>query len=294
VTQAIHSASQSTFSRPFPIRASQALRQILACNPDVRHFTIETVLAALGDKTPGNTLLFFSIPGLVPIPDIVDLAGFSTVAIGSQMMAGRTAIRLPKSLLKRSVPRRSLAVAIHTILPILEKAEKFAKPRLQWATRPLARRLLGFVVFLAALTLAFPFLGYDMLHSATLLIISMGLIEKDGLAVLIGVTAAIASLLLVTGLRFSGKVFFMKAWAWIKTAAVRLGLNWLAAALKKRGLKWAQLLELKWAELLLLWNPEARQTHSAKPENAANSQVCKTTRAHLDRDVLTGPRLKAT
>ncbi len=63
------------------------------------------------------------------------------------------------------------------------------------------------VIFLLALTIAFPFIGVDMLHATSIFIISLGLNERDGLAILIGIAAAIASLVLVTGVRFSARRF---------------------------------------------------------------------------------------
>ncbi len=282
-----HSSNSAPNSAPPRAqRASRALREILTRNPKVKHFTVRRVLESLGDKSAGNTLLFFSIPGVLPVPNAAaDLVGVSAGAVAGQMMAGRAEIKLPAAILNRTVPRKSLAVAIHMILPILERAEKAVKPRWSWATHAVAQRLLGFVVFLLALTLAFPFLGFDMLHAAALFIISLGLVEKDGLAIMIGVVAAIASLLLVTGLRFSSRILFAKIGSWLKTAAMRLGLNWLAAALKKLGFKWASLLELKWAELLLLLDPEAPRagvlakptgkavTESARPQVAQRPQL---------------------
>jgi hypothetical protein len=270
-----HSRSSTRVGEPAPAqRASRALREILTRNPKVKHFTVEHILNSLGDKNAGNALLFFSIPGMVPVPDAANLVGAAAGAVAGQMIVGRTEIKLPAALLKRTVPRRSLAVAINVILPVLERAEKAVRPRWSWATHVIAQRLLGFVVFLLALTIAFPFLGFDMLHAAALFIISLGLVEKDGLAIMIGIVAAIASLLLVTGLRFSSRILFTKIVSWLRTAAVRLGLNWLAAALKKLGLKWASILELKWTELLLLWDPEAPHTRvQAKPIDKVKGAV---------------------
>ena len=106
---------------------------------------------------------------------------------------------LPKFILKRTVPRRSLAVAIHAILPLLEKAEKVSRPRWKWASHPAAQRLLGLFVFLLALAIAFPIPGFNIPQAIAIFIIGLGLVQKDGLTILIGVVAGLASLVLLGG-----------------------------------------------------------------------------------------------
>jgi hypothetical protein len=181
------------------VRTSQILREILTKNPTVKSFTVKKIVESIGDTAFGTSLMFFSIPGMLPIPGISTLMVIPTGTIAGQMIAGKKQIRLPKFILKRTVPRRSLSVAIHTILPILEKAEKVAKPRWQWASHPAAQRILGLFIFVLALAIAFPIPGFNMPQAISIFIIALGLVEKDGLTILIGVIAGLASLLLLGG-----------------------------------------------------------------------------------------------
>ena len=181
------------------VRTSQILREILTKNPTVKNFTVKQIVESIGDTAFGTSLMFFSIPGMLPIPGISTLVVIPTGTIASQMIAGKKQIRLPKFILKRTLPRRSLAVAIHTILPILEKAEKVAKPRWQWASHPAAQRILGLFIFILALAIAFPIPGFNVPQAISIFIIALGLVEKDGLTILIGVIAGLASLVLLGG-----------------------------------------------------------------------------------------------
>lgn len=187
-------------SRSAPaIRTSQILREILTKNPTVKNFTVKQIVESIGDTAFGTSLMFFSIPGMLPIPGISTLVVIPTGTIAGQMITGKKQIRLPKFILKRTVPRRSLSVAIHTILPILEKAEKVAKPRWQWASHPAAQRILGLFIFVLALAIAFPIPGFNVPQAISIFIIALGLVEKDGLTILIGVIAGLASLVLLGG-----------------------------------------------------------------------------------------------
>jgi hypothetical protein len=258
------------------IRTSQVLREILTKNPTAKNFTVKQIVDSIGASRVGTSLIFFSIPGMLPVPGTAKFRAIPAALIAGQMIAGKTEIKLPEFILRRSVPRRSLAVAIYAILPVLEMAEKAAKPRQLWASHPAVQRALGVFILLLALVIALPIFGFNVAHAASIFIISLGLTEQDGLAILIGVLAGLASLILLTGASFSLKAFQFGAVDWMKKMlkkvglkwAAKLGLKWATKFLKKRGLQWTTLLLLEWAELLL--DPEASsRINGAKPTKNA-------------------------
>jgi hypothetical protein len=185
-------------------RTSQILRDLLADNPDLQEFTVEKIVNSIGESSFGTSLMFFAIPEVVPIPipGIAAIVVIPTAVISAQMAMGQRQIRLPKFMLKKTVTRKSLAAAIHAILPFLEKVERVAKPRWKWATTPLAKRLLGVFIFILALAIAFPMPGFNMPQAISTFIIALGLVEDDGKLVAAGVLAGLASLALLGGVVF--------------------------------------------------------------------------------------------
>lgn len=189
---------------PAPLRTSQRLRALLADNPETESFTVEAIVKSLGDTSFGTALMFFAIPEVlpIPIPAISALVVLPTAVLSTQMVAGKKQIKLPAYLLKRSVPRKALAAAIFAILPVLERAEKRTKRRLQWATDPAAQRFLGMFIFLLSLAIAVPIPGFNMPQAIAIFVIGLGLVEKDGLVVAAGVLIGLASLVLLGGAIF--------------------------------------------------------------------------------------------
>jgi hypothetical protein len=185
-------------------RTSQILRDILANNPEVQDFSVELIVNSIGESSFGTSLMFFAIPEVVPIPvpGLAAIVVIPTAVISAQLASGQKQIRLPKFILKKTVPRRALAAAIHAILPLLEKAEKVAKPRWKWATTPLAKRLLGVFIFILALSIAFPIPGFNMPQAISTFIIALGLAEDDGMLIAAGVLGGLASLALLGGAVF--------------------------------------------------------------------------------------------
>jgi hypothetical protein len=245
------------------IRTSQVLREILTKNPAQKDFTVQQIVDSIGQTRAGASLVFFSIPGMLPVPGTSNLVGLPAGLIAGQMIAGKSEIKLPEFVLKRSVPRRSLTVAIYAILPVLEKAEKATKPRRRWASDPTVQRLLGVLILILAIAIAFPVLGFKAPNAASIFIIALGLVERDGLAIMIGVVAGLTSLALMAGAGVTA--LRSMTGGWVKRMLKKIGLKWATKKgfqwavrfLKKRGAQWTTLLLLEWAEMILLWEPES-------------------------------------
>ncbi len=184
------------------VRTSRILRDLLEKNPD-KSFTVQKIVDSIGGTSAfGTSLLAFSIPEVlpIPIPGLFTVVVIPTGIISAQMIAGNKHLKLPKFLLKRSIPRKALATAIHAILPFLEKTEKYVKPRWQWAVHPASKRFIGAFIFLLALAIALPVPGTNMPLAIAIFIISLGLIEKDGMMITLGILIGVASLALLGGI----------------------------------------------------------------------------------------------
>lgn len=255
-------------------RTSDLLRNILLAHPNVEVFTVGQILDTLGAERTEASLVFFSMPSIIAVPDLPSMSGVSTGLLAGQMAAGRKTTRLPKAVLNRKVPRRSLAVAIHTLAPVIEAAEKLSKPRLRWATCPLARRVLGLLLFILAVAIAFPVIGFDPLHAASVSVISLGLAEQDGLAILLGVTAGLISLALIVTSGLTAKMLKSKVVTWLRKLARKAGGKALARMCETRGwTRLAAILRFEWQDMLLWWDPERRASERRAREQAAREKA---------------------
>jgi len=179
-------------------RTSDVLKALLANNSD-EWFTVEQICAGLGTSSFGVSLLAFSIPEVVPItvPGISAIVALPTAVVSAQMIAGKKELRLPKWVLRRKVPRKALAAAIHAVLPALKRLEKGAKPRGNWASSALTQRLLGIFIFVLALFIALPIPATNMPPAIAIFVTSLGMVERDGLLICVGVLIGLASMVLI-------------------------------------------------------------------------------------------------
>ncbi|MCE0496694.1 MAG: exopolysaccharide biosynthesis protein [Methylacidiphilales bacterium] len=184
------------------MRTSKILRDLLEKNPD-KSFTVQKIVDSIGGSSSfGTSLLVSSIPEVlpIPIPGIFAIVVIPTGIISAQMIAGNKQLKLPKFILKRTIHRKALATAIHAILPFLEKTEKYVKPRWQWAVHPASRRFIGAFILLLAAAMALPVPWTNMPLAISIFIIALGLIEKDGMMITLGILIGLASLAFLGGI----------------------------------------------------------------------------------------------
>jgi hypothetical protein len=245
-------------AEPASPRTSEVLRGILTKNPGVKTFNLQRILSSIGSHRLEAALMMFSVPAIVPVPTERGTVSLSTGALACHLVAGRRTIKLPGFIRKKVVSRRALAVAIHAALPLLEAAEKVARPRWGWVSHPYARRAIGLLVFVLAIAIAEPLLGFNALHATAVFVMSFGLAEQDGLAVVIGFAVGISSLIMLAASGFSARAVRTKGAKWLRRIARRLGLRAVAALLERRGYdRLAALLSLRWSDLIMmLWDPE--------------------------------------
>jgi hypothetical protein len=244
------------------MRSSDVLRGILSNNPGVERFTVRRILRSIGSERFDVSLMIFSLPAIVPVPGPIGIVALPTGRIAFQMLRGEQQVRLPRFLLKKTVSRRALAVAIHAVLPLLEVAEKHVRPRWAWVSHDTSRRMIGLFVLTLAVAIGCPLLGFTPFHATSIFMIALGMAEQDGLAVMIGVAAGLACLALELATGTSARALRSKSARWLRKVTKKLGTTPLADVLERNGQPGlARLLRFQWTQLLLLWNPELPASH---------------------------------
>ena len=255
--------SEPAPEKPSRVRVSEILRGVLTKNPELKSFSVARILTSIGDEHVEASLVMFSVPAILPVPGARGIVAPAS-AVAFHVFSDEKQLRLPRFILRKQVSRRSLAVAIHALLPVLEAAERLARPRWRWVAHPLSRRLVGLLVFLLAVAIAYPLSGYSVLHALSIVAISLGMAEQDGLAVMLGIVAGIISLAILAGAGVTARDVRAKVMKALKKLARKLGINALTDFLNRLGYPMlAKLLTFQWTDLILWWDPEASEARRA-------------------------------
>ncbi|MEI8396613.1 MAG: exopolysaccharide biosynthesis protein [Rhodospirillaceae bacterium] len=182
-------------------RISDLLAEFRAVLPAGR-VTLADARAALGDRTIGGILLVLSIPTVMPVPlGVSVLFNLPVLLFTFEMMRqGSSEVDLPRWLAARSLSTETAARMIDGILPRLRSIERRMTPRMPHLTAEGVERWLGTICFIMAAIAITPIPLIGWVPGFGLIVISLGLIEHDGLAVAIGLGFAVMSVLVAIGL----------------------------------------------------------------------------------------------
>ena len=184
-----------TTPRQRPRRTSHLLRDFVTGHPEPR-ISLGVLRDALGDRGFGVLLFIFALPNLVPvnIPLLSAVLGLPLVLLAAQLTYGRHKPWFPRWLTERSFSREGFANVVLRSLPYLEGAERLLRPRLTVLLSWTGERLIGLAILVLALVLFLPIPFANWLPACAIAIIGLAIVEKDGLAVLVGLAVGIASL----------------------------------------------------------------------------------------------------
>ena len=201
----------STPSVPPPTdeRTSVLLRRILAELPE-NEVRIGYVVLQLRRRSFGGILIMLAALGL--LPGISFFAGLAMIVPGLQLLAGFRAPLLPRFVRQRQIDVNHLRAMGEKAAQLIERIERFVKPRWVILTFPPVPPLIGILVTGLALVVMLPLPFSNLPPAVALLCLSLGLLERDGLMILIGIVAAAIALaigVLITYLAIEGFVLFL-------------------------------------------------------------------------------------
>ncbi|MEO0486687.1 MAG: exopolysaccharide biosynthesis protein [Pseudomonadota bacterium] len=160
--------------------------------------TLDWVLAQLHERAFGLFLLVLALPCCIPflygIPQVVSLP---LMFVSGQILLGRKAPWLPQRLGTRTISKAGLASLAERAGPWLRRIEALSRPRLIALTRPPMDRVLGAALVLFSASILVPLPLTNTVPGFAVVVVSMGLLQRDGILVLVGSllgTAWIASL----------------------------------------------------------------------------------------------------
>ncbi|HEY0919827.1 exopolysaccharide biosynthesis protein [Devosia sp.] len=176
-----------------------AILLAIAQAQDRERISIGDLLEALRRRALGALLFIFAVPTALPMPPGVSaVVGAPLLFLSAQLMLGIKPW-LPRIITDRSLSRVDFEKVVATVAPWLARAENIMRPRLTFMAHRPVIHLVGLVALIMSIVLFLPIPLGNMLPSIAICIMSLGLLERDGVWVLIGLVTAVISLVIVWG-----------------------------------------------------------------------------------------------
>ncbi len=183
-------------------RFSAELRGLLTL-ADGKPISLGAVLDALKERGDALFLLVINIPFIVPMPafGLSTPVGIIVILMGWCVMRGRP-LWLPQRMRKLEIGPATLLKVVNTALWFTGKIERVTKPRLGFLFWPGFSHLIALELAVAgfSLGLPLPIIGTNFIFAIVIIPLALGLLERDGLMVLLAHVIALIETAIAVGL----------------------------------------------------------------------------------------------
>lgn len=180
-----------------------AILLAIAQAQDKERISIGDLLEALRRRALGALMFVFAVPTALPMPPGVSaIVGAPLLFLSAQLMLGMRPW-LPRFISDRSLSRVDFEKVVTIVAPWLAKAEGIMRPRLQVLARRPVLYFVGLVALLMSIVLFLPIPLGNMLPSIAICIMALGVLERDGVWILIGIATAIVSVIVIWGVMWA-------------------------------------------------------------------------------------------
>lgn len=180
--------------RKFTPRATSEVLEETVDNHTADDISLGELMRVLQERGFGLLMLVLVLPNCVPIPIP---PGFSTILsvpllfLALQMLVGKEVPWLPEWLKRKTIKRATLALMVAKIAPRLKVVERLLRPRFTFFESNLGERLIGFFWLIFALSIAVPLPMTNFVPGVGIMLMSLGLLSRDGLVILIGIVVGV-------------------------------------------------------------------------------------------------------
>lgn len=164
----------------------QTIENLAESAPE-KGYSLREIIDRLDESAFGAGLFLLALPCCIPflygVPQVVSLP---MMALAGQMAMGRERPWMPDKFADRMIDRKGLTQTAHGGRKWLGWVEIFSKPRLTLITGKKSERIIGLLLVLFCASILTPIPMTNTVPGFAVALAAFGLINKDGLLVIIG------------------------------------------------------------------------------------------------------------
>lgn len=170
-------------------RNTSELLQLIVVQNTNETISVDQIKNSLHERGFGVLLAIAALPLCLPIPvppGYTTFFSFPLFIFSVQMMWGMKAPWIPKWLAEKQIQKANLEKLVEKATPWLRKIESYLHPRLTYISVHAWERIIGIFAFIFSVSIALPIPLTNFPPGWGILIMSLGLLSKDGLTIIIG------------------------------------------------------------------------------------------------------------
>jgi hypothetical protein len=195
---------------PGSSRKTSDILSELAAQGDRDTIDVGTIVDTLSDRSFGVLIILFALPNTIfPVSWVL---GAPILLFAVQMAIGQHRPWLPGFMRRQSFSQETFGKIVGYVVKYLSKIEAYLKPRWAFLTAGFMDRVIGIYMTFLTIVLLVPVPFGNALPSFGLAIMAAGLLEEDGLAIIVGALIGLAGtvyvIAVVGGLLAGAKAIF--------------------------------------------------------------------------------------
>lgn len=199
-------------------KRSESLSELFASALDTDedgNVTLAEVLDRVAERGFGLLLFVLGLPNLVPFlpPGSSGVFGALIILIGLQILIGLRRPWLPKRLRNYHLSPKVVQALQNRGVTFMKRLERISKPRWEILGNPVSMRVIALLVILLGFVLFSPLPLMNTLPAIIIMLIGIGILNRDGLLLLTGILFSVALLVFIV-LGFNLLITFGK---WLKS-----------------------------------------------------------------------------
>lgn len=163
------------------------LGQLRSAHGDDAKISLGELTYALDARAYGVILLLMALPCCLPFVYILpQIVAFPMLFLAWQLAAGRTKVWLPEKLRSREFGISLLSTTVSRARPWLKRFELLAGPRIRGLSEGIGLQIVGALLLIPCASILIPLPLTNSVPGLGVSIASVGLIERDGLLIILG------------------------------------------------------------------------------------------------------------
>ncbi len=157
--------------------------------------SVQEAVGLFADRSAPLLLLFLGLIGFIPSPGLPlgAVTGLVVICVAVSMLVRPQRPLIPGFLGRRKLSPRLMRRIMRYAVPVVRRLERFFRPRLTWAVTGAGMVLAIIGIAIQAVGLALPLPFGNTPFALGIILISLGLLTRDGLGALAGHAIGIAA-----------------------------------------------------------------------------------------------------
>lgn len=169
--------------------------------------TLGHIMVAMHERGFGILIILFSLPMAIPLPvppGVNLLFSLPLLFLTFQQIYGAKRPYLPLFICSKQINHEKLSAMLEKAKPWMNRLSIFIKPRLAFMTHGMISHMIGIFGFLFALCICVPVPLTNTVPSFAIMIMAIGVLMRDGLAIIAGMAIGTVWIGLLVTLGVSG------------------------------------------------------------------------------------------